>query len=422
MDVFGDRANVTIMLHERVDVLVTGGGPAGMMAGLLLARAGVRVTVIEKHADFLRDFRGDTVHPSTLALFEQLGFLDDVLKLERGHIEQVSLRVADSTLTLADFRHLSVPAPFIAMMPQWDLLDLLARRAAGYPGFELRMETEAVGVTTDADGRISGVELADGGRIEAKLTIAADGRRSILRDAAELPLETLGAPMDVLWFRLTKPDALDDGETFGSVAAGRMLILIDRGDYYQCAFLVPKGGSDAVRSDSLEMFRRGIVDLVPELEPSVSALESWDEVKTLEVSLDRLTRWHRPGLLAIGDAAHAMSPIGGVGINVAVQDAVAMANILAAPLARGDNADPLLENVQAARWRSVVRMQRMQKLAQDRVIEPVLERTAPIRRPAFPLRLLDAVPLLRRVPGRVIGMGFDPQRIESPDAFAGKAA
>jgi len=398
-------------------VVVVGGGPAGMMCALLLARAGVAVTVLEKHADFLRDFRGDTVHPSTLELFHELGWLDELLALPHSRIEEVSVRVAGRVCKLGSLRGLPVAAPYIAMMPQWDLLDFLAEKGRLYPGFALRMSTEAVGVTLDGRGRVDGVRLASGEELAARLVIAADGRRSVLRREAALPLDVLGAPMDVFWFRLDKPAGLTS-ETFGVLAAGHFLVLIDRNDYFQCASLLRKGEADRVRAIGVPAFREELRPLVPELAGPIEQLTEWDQVKLLDVALDRLTRWHRPGLLAIGDAAHAMSPIGGVGINVAVQDAVAAANVLAAPLARGEDPDPLLGEVQARRWRAVRWMQAMQKFAQDRVIEPLLTRTEPIERPFLPLRLLNAVPPLRRIPGRIIGLGIDRERIESPDAYA----
>jgi len=386
-----------------------------MMCGLLLARAGVAVTVLEKHADFLRDFRGDTVHPSTLQLFHELGMLDQLLALPHSRIEEIGLRIAGRHLRIASFRHLPVAAPCIAMMPQWDLLDFIADKGAAYPGFELRMSTEAVGVETDDAGRISGVTLANGEVLASRLVIAADGRRSVLREAAELPLEVLGAPMDVFWFRLDKPPGMAS-ESFGAIEAGHFIVFIDRRDYLQCAFVFRKGEADTVRARGLERFRKSVSDFVPELASSLESIRDWDQVKLLSVSLDRLTRWHRPGLLAIGDAAHAMSPIGGVGINVAVQDAVAAANVLAGPLAKGQDPDALLAQVQRRRWRAVTRMQALQKFAQDRVIEPILARSDPIVRPFLPARLLDRIALLRRIPGRIIGLGFDRVTIESPDA------
>lgn len=398
------------------DLVIVGGGPAGMIAGLLFARAGLRVTLLEKHRDFLRDFRGDTIHPSTLELFSQLGLLDRLLTLPFSRIDQISLRIAGRDMKVVDFRQLPVAAPFIAMMPQWDLLNFLAEVAADYPGFELRMATEARACIIDDSGRVAGVVTKDGKEIGARLTIAADGRRSVLRQDADLPLQNIGAPMDVFWFRLDKPGSMA-GESFGSIAAGRFIVFIDRRDYLQCAFVFRKGSADAVRERGLPIFRQQIVDAAPELSDVVEALTDWDQIKLLTVSLDRLTRWHRPGLLAIGDAAHAMSPVGGVGINIAVQDAVAAANILAEPMTSGANPDVLLGKVQSARWRAVTRMQAVQKFAQERVIEPILARTRPIERPFFPVQLLNTMPLLRRIPGRIIGMGFDPVRITSPDAY-----
>lgn len=395
-------------------VCIVGGGPAGMMAGLLFARASIPTIVLEKHGDFLRDFRGDTVHPSTLELFDQLGTLDELLSLPHSRIEEIGVQIAGRDMKIVDFRKLRVAAPFIAMMPQWDLLDFIADQARRYPEFELRMSTEATGVTVDSSGRVSGVRTSRGD-VAANLVIAADGRRSVLRQEAELPLEQIGAPMDVFWFRLDKPEGTG-GESFGVMKAGRFLVLIDRRDYLQCAFVFKKGQADAIRARGIDAFRDMLRKTAPELARPIEAIDSWDRVKLLDVALDRLTCWHRPGLLAIGDAAHAMSPIGGVGINVAVQDAVAAANILAAPMANGADPDPLLHRVQDKRWRAVTRMQRLQKFAQDRVIEPLLERKKPIEQPFLPVRLLNRFPRLRHLPGRIIGLGFDPVRIESPDA------
>ena len=387
-----------------------------MFAGMLLARAGVKVTVLEKHEDFFRDFRGDTVHPSTLDLFHQLGWLDELLAIEHSKVEQIGLRIAGQQRDIADFRHLRVPAPFIAMMPQWDLLDFLAGKAKQYPGFELRLGVEAVAAHTDNDGRISTVETRDGEMLPARLVIAADGRRSIMREAAELPLKTIGAPMDALWFRLDRPPELGP-ESFGSLAAGRLLVLINRRTYLQCAFVIPKGAGEEIRQQGIAAFRDRLRGLVPELDGVIERLTDIDDLKLLSVSLDRLTRWSRAGLLAIGDAAHAMSPIGGVGINVAVQDAVVAANVLAAPLARGENPDPLLPRVQQLRARSVHYTQMMQKFAQDRFIRPILERENPIERAPLPVRLIDAVGPLQRLPARLIGLGIDRPHIESPDAY-----
>lgn len=402
------------------DVLIVGGGPCGMMAGLLFARAGLRVTVLEKHADFLRDFRGDTVHPSTLELFHQLGVLDNLLKLPHSKTDEASIHIAGQQMKAIDFRSLPVVAPYIAMMPQWDLLDFIAGQAKKYSGFELLMQTEAVDLTYNEKEHVCGARTKAGEVISAKLVIAADGRRSVLRGKAKLPLQSIGAPMDVFWFRVDKPKGYG-GDVFGTIQAGKFMVMIDRDDYYQCAYLFNKGKAEKVRAEGLAKFRASLAELVPDLREAFEQISDWEQVKELEVSLDCLQRWHRPGLLAIGDAAHAMSPIGGVGINVAVQDAVTAANVLAGPMADGANFNNLLEKVYDRRIKPVRRMQAFQKFAQDNVIAPILSRTEPIDKPFWPLRALNSLPFLRRIPGRVIGMGFGREDIQSPDAFSNQS-
>jgi len=394
-------------------VIIVGGGPAGMVAGLLLARAGVPVTILEKHADFLRDFRGDTVHPSTLELFHEIGLLEELLKEPHAAIDTMTLNLLGGRYTIATMKHLPVAARFVAMMPQWDLLDFIAGQGRKYPTFDLRMSTEASGLTYDANGRVSGVTLASGEILPARLVIAADGRRSVLRDAAQLPLEDLGAPMDVLWFRIPVPAGMDMSEVaLGTIDKGGMVVAIPRGDYWQCAQIIEKGAFAPIEARGIAAFRDKIVEIAPGLAAGIDALQSFDDVKLLTVALDRLTRWSRPGLLAIGDAAHAMSPVGGVGINLAVQDAVAMANILAAPLAAGADPDPLLAKVRDRRWTPTTRMQAIQRFAHQRVIEPMLR--GQITRVPFAVRLLNHIPLLRRIPGRVLGLGFGRQHVQSP--------
>jgi 2-polyprenyl-6-methoxyphenol hydroxylase-like FAD-dependent oxidoreductase len=401
-------------MTSELDLIIVGGGPAGMMAGLLFARAGCRVQVLEKHADFFRDFRGDTVHPSTLELLRELGLLDEFLKRPHDQVRTLTARVANERITIADMSHLPVESRFVALMPQWDFLDFLAQEARHYPTFSLRMEAEAVDLIHD-DGRMVGVKLEDGEEIRARLTIAADGRSSILRDKAKLPKIDLGAPIDVLWFRLpkVKTPVNETGATFGS---GTLVVQIDRGDYWQCAYVVPKGAADDIHATGIAAFRVDVGKAAPELAAVTETLQDWDQVKLLAVSLDRLTRWWRPGLLAIGDAAHAMSPVGGVGINLAIQDAVAAANALAGPLAQGEDVDPLLKQVERRRMFPTRVVQAAQRAVHNRVLTPLVLRKAVLDRVPLVLRLFQRFPVLRRIPARVVGLGIRREHIRSPDA------
>jgi len=392
------------------DILIVGGGPAGMMAGLLFARAGVDLLVLEKHADFLRDFRGDTVHPSTMEILDELGLLGRFLERPHNRVAEARLRMAGREWTIGDLSHLHAPAPFIAMMPQWDFLDFVRGEATAFPGFHLEMSCPVAGFIEEG-GAVRGVRLADGRELRAPLTIAADGRASIVR--AILPVEDLGAPMDVFWFRIAKPEG-ERGGLRGNVERGRLLVMIDRGDYWQCAFLIPKGAAAAYQERGIDAIREEVAAAAPELD--LGELDEITDLHLLSVKLDRLTCWHRPGLLAIGDAAHAMSPIGGIGINLAVQDAVAAANILAGPLGRGENVDPLLARVEKRRLFPTRVIQAAQKAAQDRVIGRLLRPGAPLRKAPLLVRLLDRFPLLRRIPGRLIGLGVRREHVRSPAA------
>jgi 2-polyprenyl-6-methoxyphenol hydroxylase-like FAD-dependent oxidoreductase len=401
-------------MASELDLIVVGGGPAGMMAGLLFARAGCKVQVLEKHADFLRDFRGDTVHPSTLELLRELGLLTEFLQRPHDEVRTLTARVANRNIIIADLSHLPVENRFVAMMPQWEFLDFLADEARRYPTFSLWMEAEAVNLVIEG-GRVAGVRLKDGEELRAPLTLAADGRSSVLRDKAGLPKKDLGAPIDVLWFRLPK-EPTPVNETGGTFGAGTLVVQIDRGDYWQCAYVVPKGAADEIRAKGIDTFRADVARAAPDLADAVDTLQDWDQVKLLAVSLDRLETWWRPGLLAIGDAAHAMSPVGGVGINLAIQDAVAAANFLAAPLASGRNVDPLLKKVQERRLFPTRVIQSAQKAVHDRVLTPLVIRRAVLQKVPLPLRLFELFPVLRRIPARLVGLGVRREHIRSPDA------
>src|SRR6266436_6338083 len=399
-----------------VRCLVVGGGPAGMMTGYLLARAGVDVVVLEKHADFLRDFRGDTIHPSTLDLMHELGLLDAFLRLPHRKVERLVGQIGNVRVTMAVFTRLSSACKFLVFMPQWDFLDFLADRGRRYAGFHVIMKAEATDLI-EQGGRIIGVRANTEVReaeIRADLVIGADGRHSTVRQRAGLKVDDLGAPMDVLWMGLSRrPD--DDTEAFGHVEAGRIFIMLNRGDYWQCAYVIAKGSADELMRRDIEEFRRATLAMSPWLGERVNELKSWDDVKLLTVALDRLPQWYRPGLLCIGDAAHAMSPIGGVGINLAVQDAVAAANILAEPLRAGTVTLDHLAKVQRRReWPTRV-TQAIQRTIQNRVIRPVLAGTAQPK-PPLVLKLLDRFPALRGIPARFIGIGVRPEHIHTKEA------
>jgi 2-polyprenyl-6-methoxyphenol hydroxylase-like FAD-dependent oxidoreductase len=395
---------------------IVGGGPAGMMLGFLLARAGVRVVVLEKHADFFRDFRGDTVHPSTLELMYELGLLDKFLELPHQKIETLSGQVGAERLQMGDFRHLPTHCKFIALTPQWNFLNFLAEQGKRFKTFELRMQAEATELT-EQGGRIVGIRATTptgAVAIRADLVVGCDGRHSTVREQAGLKSDDYGAPMDVLWFRLSRKKT-DTTDVFGHIEAGRLMVMLDRGDYWQCAYVIPKGGIERVKSEGLEAFRRRVVDMSPFLSDRVVELKTWDDVKLLSVTVDRLRKWWRPGLLCIGDSAHAMSPIGGVGINMAVQDAVAAANRLAGPLRAGRVTDEDLRAVQERRSLPVRFTQWLQLTIQKRIISRVL--TSHDRpKPPQVFKLFNVLPVLRRIPARLLGIGIRPEHVLTPEA------
>jgi 2-polyprenyl-6-methoxyphenol hydroxylase-like FAD-dependent oxidoreductase len=394
---------------------IAGGGPAGLMLGFLLARAGVDTVVLEKHEDFLRDFRGDTIHPSTLELMHELGLLDEFLALPHQKVETVHAFFGARRLTMADLRHLPVQCGYIAMMPQWDFLNFLAGRAARLPNFRLMMQAKAKHLVR-SDGKIVGLDFDTSTgrrRIAADLVVAADGRHSTLRAEAGLVATDFGAPMDVFWFRLPRHEG-DPDETAGYFGIGHILVLLNRGDYWQSALVIPKGGADAMRVRGLGHFRAAIGDLAPFLADRTGSIADWDAVKLLTVKVDRLETWYQDGFLCIGDAAHAMSPVGGVGVNIAVQDAVAAANLLWEPLRNRAVTPEHLRQVQERRLFPVRVTQRLQLAIQNRVISAALQGGAQISPPLF-LRAMNAVPLLRRLPARLLGLGVRPEHIRSPE-------
>ena len=382
-----------------------------MMLGVLLARAGVGVTVLEKHKDFLRDFRGDTIHPSTLRLMEELGWLTDFLKLPHQETKSIYAQFGDQRFEMANFSHLPITTKFVALMPQWDFLNFLAEKGRAYPKFRLEMNAEATGLTFDGD-RVTGVKVKtpEGAKtIQADLVVAADGRASVLRSAAGLVSEDFGAPMDVMWFRLPRLPT-DTEETQGRFDAGHIFVMLQRGDYWQCAYVIPKGGEAKIRAAGLDAFRKAVGKLLPFEAARANAIADWDQVKLLTVVVDRLKTWARPGLLCIGDAAHAMSPVGGVGINLAIQDAVAAANLLWEPLKTGRLTLKDLGAVQARREFPTRATQRLQLAVQNRVIAKTLTAERPVKPPLF-VSVMTRLPLLSRIPARLIGLGFRPEHI-----------
>jgi 2-polyprenyl-6-methoxyphenol hydroxylase-like FAD-dependent oxidoreductase len=395
---------------------IVGGGPAGMMLGYLLGRAGIETVVLEKHADFFRDFRGDTVHPSTLQVMDELGLIDDFLKIPHDRIQTMDGYFGDTKLRIADISRTNAKYPFIAFMPQWDFLNFLRDKARRYPHLKVMMNAEATGLMWSGNA-VAGVQaMTREGPVEirADLTVACDGRHSIVRPAARLEVEDIGAPMDVLWFRVPKGAETDN--LFARLEPGKMMVTIDRGDYWQCAFVIAKGHYDEIRSRGLDAFRADVSRLAPILRSHIGEVKSWDDVKLLTVAINRLKRWTRPGLLCIGDAAHAMSPVGGVGVNIAVQDAVATANLLAAKLAKGSVSEDDLDAVRKRREFPMRMTQGMQVVMQNNIISRALSPGNQPLTPPLAMRLISAVPWLQGLTARFLAIGVRPEHVQSPEA------
>jgi 2-polyprenyl-6-methoxyphenol hydroxylase-like FAD-dependent oxidoreductase len=398
-------------IHLSTRCCIAGGGPAGMMLGLLLARAGIDVVVVEKHSDFLRDFRGDTIHPSTLEVIHELGLLDEFLKRPHQEVRQIAGQIGNEIIPVGDFSHLPTQCKFIAFMPQWDFLDFIAEQAARYPSFKLMMDAEVTNLIEEGN-TIAGVKTkTPSGEIEirATLVVGADGRKSIVRERAGLLVESLGAPIDVLWFRLTRRPS-DPGQVLGRFVTGKVMVMLNRDSYWQCGFVIPKGAFEEIKDRGLDAFRAEIVSIAPFLSDRLEEVNDWNAIRLLTVMVDRLRKWYRSGLLCIGDAAHAMSPVGGVGINLAIQDAVATANILARPLAENYVS---LSHLQKVQWRRELPT-RLTQWAQVQIQKRVLSRALGSDNKMSGtglIRLFKRYPVLQRIPARLIGIGVRPEHV-----------
>jgi 2-polyprenyl-6-methoxyphenol hydroxylase-like FAD-dependent oxidoreductase len=406
-----DKAPAAEMLHTRC--CIAGGGPAGMVLGLLLARAGVDVVVLEKHGDFLRDFRGDTIHPSTLEVMRELGLLDELLKRPHQEARRISGVIGDVEVPFADFSQLPTHCKFIAFMPQWDFLDFIAEQARRYPSFHLRMRAGVIDLIEE-NGRVVGARaITEAGPLEvrAELTVGADGRHSTVRARAGLEVLDVGAPIDVLWMKLSRRDS-DPNQPLGRFDRGRAFVMLFRGDYWQCGFVIRKGGIDEIRARGIAAFREEVAEIAPFMRDRVAELKDWDDIRLLTVTVDRLRRWYKPGLLCIGDSAHAMSPVGGVGINLAIQDAVATANTIGEPLRAGSITTEDLARVQKRRELPTRLTQGLQVFVQDRILSSVISSRNKLSLP-WVLRLVRRWPFLRRIPARAIGIGFRPEHVKA---------
>ena len=415
----GRRAYIDTPMADTLPVqcCIAGGGPAGMMLGYLLGRAGVRTVVLEKHADFLRDFRGDIVHPSTLMIMQELGLIEGFLKLPHTEMRSLSAELGDRAIKIADFARVPGPYPFVALMPQWDFLNFLADKGRRFPSLTVMMSAQVTSLI-QAAGRVVGVNVtARDGPLEVRsnLVVGCDGRSSTVRAASGLVVRDLGSPIDVLWFRLSRK-AGDPGQVLGRLGANKMIVTIDRTDYWQCAYVIGKGGIGRVQAGGLEAFKADVADGARFLSDRVDELHSFDDIKLLSVSVDRLETWSKPGLLCIGDAAHAMSPVGGVGINLAIQDAVATANLLAGKLKAGRLQDGDLDSVRRRRLFPVKVIQGMQVAIHNRVLKPTIQGGFRTLKVPWPLKVLDANAWLRRWPAQLLGLGVRPEHVRSPDS------